>query len=469
MTSYGFAIDNRKCIGCHACSTACKSENEVPLGVFRTWVKSVETGLYPDVTRHFQVTRCNHCTDAPCATICPTSAMHKRDDGIVDFDKDACIGCKACMQACPYDAVHIEPETRTAAKCNFCAHRVTVGLEPACVVVCPEHAIVAGDLHDPSSELSRLLAAEPTTVRRPEKGTSPKLFYVDGERVLMQPTPPDAPPSVPYTVERKQERPWHWPVPAYLVTKAIAAGTPAVAALAVLTGLGSEVGVAAAVVSLVGLLATTALLVGDLERPERFLYILKRPNWDSWLARGAVVLTAFGALLTAWLGVEVMGLMRGATGPLRVVLLAAGTPIALMAAVYTAFLFAQAKGRDLWLNPWLAPHLAVQAIAIGAVTLLGLGATFGLGPPATHQMLVYLLTGATLIDLMLRAAEDPLWRSSFSGQMLAGGALSGLAAALPWLSIDLPILAQVSAPLAYAGLYLYEHAFVMAPQDIPNA
>lgn len=101
---YGFAIDQRTCIGCHACTVACKTEHEVPLGQFRTWVKYVDSGEFPNTTRSFGVMRCNHCTDAPCVKICPTGALFKRDDGIVDFDNERCIGCKSCMQACPYDA-----------------------------------------------------------------------------------------------------------------------------------------------------------------------------------------------------------------------------------------------------------------------------------------------------------------------------------------------------------------------------
>ena len=93
MTNYGFLIDQSKCIGCHACSTACKSENQVPLGVNRTWVKYVEVGAYPDVRRHFQVTRCNHCANPPCVRICPVTAMYQRADGIVEFDPSICIGC----------------------------------------------------------------------------------------------------------------------------------------------------------------------------------------------------------------------------------------------------------------------------------------------------------------------------------------------------------------------------------------
>ena len=280
--NYGFLIRNDRCIGCHACSTACKSENEVPLGVNRTWVKSIEKGAYPDVRRHFQVTRCNHCANPPCARICPVGAMYQRADGIVEFDANQCIGCKACLQACPYDAIYIDPSSGTAAKCHYCAHRVDVGLEPACVVVCPEHAIIAGDMDEPRSEIRQMLAEFQVTVRKPEQGTSPKLFYVDGDEINLTPTAVDRTPAtfawadvlplhdgdgaggktphpapaaahagplrapqpqglpnagpiligdgrmaeqmvqVAYNAQHKI--PWHWPVPAYLVTKGIATG-----------------------------------------------------------------------------------------------------------------------------------------------------------------------------------------------------------------------------------------------------
>ncbi|MGZ6228944.1 MAG: 4Fe-4S dicluster domain-containing protein, partial [Candidatus Binataceae bacterium] len=101
---YGFVIDQDRCIGCHACTVACKDEHKVPVGVFRTWVKYIEKGSFPNTSRHFGVMRCNHCEQAPCIEICPTSSLFKRDNGIVDFDNSRCIGCKSCMQACPYDA-----------------------------------------------------------------------------------------------------------------------------------------------------------------------------------------------------------------------------------------------------------------------------------------------------------------------------------------------------------------------------
>src|ERR1044072_621765 len=180
-------IDHTRCIGCHACSPAGKSENEVPLGVHRSYGKYGEVGTFPQVKRHYQVTRCNQCDDAPCVEICPTGAMYRRRDGIVDFDKSICIGCKACMAACPYDAIFINPEDHSAEKCNFCAHRIDVGLEPACVTVCPTQAILVGDLEDPTSRVAQSAHREAVAVRRPEKGTQPKLFYVGAHQATLDP------------------------------------------------------------------------------------------------------------------------------------------------------------------------------------------------------------------------------------------------------------------------------------------
>ncbi len=187
MTKYAFVIDQRKCIGCHACTVACKAEHDVPIGVYRTWVKYVEKGEFPNSRRYFLVNRCNHCDDAPCVTICPTKALFKREDGIVDFDSSRCIGCKSCMQACPYDALYIDPYSHTAAKCNYCAHRTEIGLEPACVIVCPERAIIAGDMNNPASEIARIIAHEPVRVRKPEQGTRPKVFYLGADDATLDP------------------------------------------------------------------------------------------------------------------------------------------------------------------------------------------------------------------------------------------------------------------------------------------
>ena len=184
---YGFVIDQTRCIGCHACTVACKSENDVPVGSFRTWVKYTEIGSFPAVKRHFAVLRCNQCTNAPCVTICPVNALDKRDDGIVDLDRDACIGCKACMQACPYDALYLNEDTGVAEKCHFCAHRVERGLQPACEVVCPTQAIISGDLHDPHSRVSQLANLPDAVSRRPEQHTGPNVWYVGTDPVSLNP------------------------------------------------------------------------------------------------------------------------------------------------------------------------------------------------------------------------------------------------------------------------------------------
>jgi len=247
-------IDHRKCIGCHACTLACKAEHLVPLGVNRTYVKQVEVGGFPAVQRHFQITRCNQCDDPPCVHICPTGAMFRRRDGIVDFDRSICIGCKACMAACPYDAIYIDPVSKSAEKCNFCAHRIDMGLEPACVVVCPVEAIVVGPLNGDGSEVREILTREHVTVRKPEKGTRPKLFYIDGHDATLVPGAAAHPPlyafaenpnrahaslslgSAPQgmvdlnllqevaTYEAPGKPPWGWMVSAYLWTKSLAAG-----------------------------------------------------------------------------------------------------------------------------------------------------------------------------------------------------------------------------------------------------
>src|SRR5262245_55214412 len=255
---YGFVIDQRKCIGCHACTVACKAENEVPLGKFRTWVKYVDKGTFPSVRRHFTVLRCNHCDAAPCVEICPVNALHKRKDAIVDLDKDLCIGCRACMQACPYDALYLNEDTGTAEKCHYCAHRTELGLEPACVVVCPERAIVAGDVSNPQSGIAKLIASQRTSQRKLEKGTKPRVWYVDAlpealqpgetseptqwlwaDRQVQPPPIPDElkpPDDVVTTLNAEHPPVWGWHIWTYLVTKNIAAGAGIVAPFLAMLG-----------------------------------------------------------------------------------------------------------------------------------------------------------------------------------------------------------------------------------------
>jgi tetrathionate reductase subunit B len=179
---YGMVIDTRKCIGCHACTVACKSENDVPLGAHRSWVEYVEKGEFPDVRRSFLPRLCNQCSEPQCVSVCPTGATYKRkEDGIVVVDADVCIGCKYCLQACPYDARFINPRTGTADKCDFCLHRVSKGLVPSCVNTCQGGARIFGDLNDPDSEVAKMVRTHAVTVLRQAMGTKPNVYYIDAD------------------------------------------------------------------------------------------------------------------------------------------------------------------------------------------------------------------------------------------------------------------------------------------------
>lgn len=503
----GFVIDNTACIGCHACSTACKSEHQVPLGVQRTWVKATEVGTFPDVRRTFQVTRCNHCENPPCVRICPTSAMHQRADGIVDFDSDSCIGCKACIQACPYDAIHIDPETHTAAKCNYCAHRTDIGLEPACVVVCPEHAILAGDLDDPLSEIHQAVAKRNVSVRKPEQGTSPKLFYIDGDARSMHPTAattegfmfadylgtmgassgpdhrgaptqqglPSTGPVGSVAAQRvgynaQHQHYWHWPIPLYIVTKHIGAGVFFWLALGALTvGVSASQVLWAGALGLLAIFVTLGLLVYDLDRPDRFFFLLTRPQWRSWVARAAWLLTGFTTLASAWWGLELV--MDFA--PYRHMLAAPLLPFAVGSAVYTAFLFAQAEGRDLWQSGHIAPQMTAHALAFGAAPLALAGPWTATMAPVFAIALGAAVVITLLGDLVTPHASEVarqgslrMTRGRWSPYFWGGIAAQGVAvvfAAAGWLG------AWLALPLAAAGLFAYNLALVEAAQDVPNS
>jgi tetrathionate reductase subunit B len=176
---YGMLIDVRRCIGCHSCTVACKAEHDVPTGVNRAWVEYVDQGEYPNVSRSFLPRLCNHCSVPQCVAVCPTGATYKRpEDGIVIVDSGICIGCKYCIQACPYDARFLNPVTGFADKCDFCIHRVAKGVEPACVETCIGGARIFGDVSDPDSTISKAIAKQPVTVLRREMGTQPNVYYV---------------------------------------------------------------------------------------------------------------------------------------------------------------------------------------------------------------------------------------------------------------------------------------------------
>ncbi len=178
-------VDLNKCIGCQACTASCKAEFNVPMGVFRTWVREFEDGNYPNVKVEFLPSLCNHCDDPPCVPVCPVQAIFKREDGAVLIDSETCIGCGYCVQACPYEAVFINPQTQVAEKCTFCTNRVEKGLQPACVETCVGGARVFGDLADPQSKISQLVSTKPVQVLKPELGTEPMTYYIGMDKDIV--------------------------------------------------------------------------------------------------------------------------------------------------------------------------------------------------------------------------------------------------------------------------------------------
>jgi Fe-S-cluster-containing dehydrogenase component/formate-dependent nitrite reductase membrane component NrfD len=519
VTQQAFVIDQGRCIGCHACTVACKVEHGVELGVFRTWVKYVERGEFPHTQRHFSVLRCNHCSNAPCVKVCPVTALYRREDGIVDFDPLRCIGCKACMNACPYDALYIDPDSHTAAKCNFCAHRVELDLKPSCEAVCPVGAIVSGDIDDADSPVSRLLAEHGhgdghghthgyggrVQVRSPEQGTRPNVYYLDAAPEALDPlaaaiagaylttevprsqqqkfAPIDAA-ATPATVtsDIAHPPPWGWKVSSYFLTKGVAAGAMMLAALLARVTPDRNAAIAGAVpagLALGGIALTAVLLVCDLERPSRFHYLLLHPQWGSWLARGAAVITGAAVLAGAFAAAVASG-SDGLRDALAWPLIPTGAALA----GYTAKLFGQCEGRHLWQSRLLLPHTVVNALLAGAGALAIAAAGDGVGV-GVRDLLEYLLLGLTVASAGMigsdvfgkhatRQAEHAarnLYRSRFAAEFWLGGIVIGLV--LPAVLAAVARVTGGAVPLAaagvaaLAGLWLYEDAWVRAGQSVP--
>ena len=280
--------------------------------------------------------------------------------------------------------------------------------------------------------------------------------------------------------------PWHWQVPAYLVTKAVGAGALGIGAVATLLRWSTPTTrLTADLVGIVGLLATTVLLVSDLERPERFLRILTRPQWRSWLTRGAFLLVALSIVATGALGLDLYQVWSGVSGShapnpgLETAFAALLLPLSASVAAYTAFLFAQCEGRDLWQSPLLPVQLLARAAAMGGAVLTPLLTVFD---PANADLARGVAVGALAADLLmltfevltphpsetaaraLRAITRGKWRS----WALFSVAAHALAIALLVVGVS-PALSVPAALAALAGLYAWEHAFVAAPQEVPNS
>lgn len=206
MTRYGMCIDQKRCVGCNACTVACKSTNNVPANTFWTRVLT-DGGDAPDVPRQTEAglsmkwlpVSCQHCENPACVKVCPVGATYKDPEtGVVRQDYDKCIGCRMCMSACPYTGVRSfnweEPayamefatgdadvpkhEKHVVEKCTFCYQRIAKGEVPACMELCPARARHYGDLDDPNSEVSKLIASREYKQLLPEEGTKPSVYYL---------------------------------------------------------------------------------------------------------------------------------------------------------------------------------------------------------------------------------------------------------------------------------------------------
>jgi Fe-S-cluster-containing dehydrogenase component len=200
-------IDLNVCVGCSACVTSCKAWNtsgisggmsdrnpygEDPTGTFFNRVQTYEVGTFPNTeTVHFPKS-CLHCEDPPCVPVCPTGASYKRpEDGIVLVDYDKCIGCKYCAWACPWGVREIDEQQKVMKKCTLCVDRIydenlpEALRQPACVLACPTNARLFGDVHDPDSQVSKVVREEGGYALMPEWGTKPANHYLPRRKTKM--------------------------------------------------------------------------------------------------------------------------------------------------------------------------------------------------------------------------------------------------------------------------------------------
>ena len=401
------------------------------------------------------------------------------------------------------------------------------------MVVCPTQAILIGDLNDSNSYVTQIVSREAVTVRRPEKETLPKLFYKGAHQATLDPLAARRPEAGLFMWSEQQQDsehvvsgnpqynntsaaallsydvahwiPWDWRVSLYTWTKGVAAGVYLLTALLVLFGfIASDSAMwlwVAPIASGVFLAITGGLLLWDLEHPERFYLIFTKPQWRSWLVKGAFIIAAYTLVLFVHFLVSVLGaresedaLIQPWASQTQSWLMVVGIPLAAMTAVYTAYLFAQAKARDMWQNPLLPPHLLVQAFLVGSAVMLPIAwltetpvlntTTYfdnGVVSPLTWALaitsLIHLLMICGEVSLVhptahARVAVWEMVQGRYKSDFWFGVALSALGGVLAWLGaleIFNPSIGIGAAPLALIGMMLFENAYVQAGQSVPLA
>ena len=386
-------------------------------------------------------------------------------------------------------------------------------LEPACVVVCPTQAILVGDMNDPDSYVAQIINRDTVAVRRPEKETLPKLFYKGAHQATLDPLAAKRPEGGLFMWSEQQEGsgfvtsgnpnfnntsaaallsydvahsiPWDWRVSLYTWTKGLASGVYLIACLLVLLGFLSvknSIWLWTTPIVCGGFLAITGgLLIWDLEHPKRFHLIFTRPQWRSWLVKGAFIIAGY----TIVLALHFIASWVGSTS-FQSWLMIAGIPLSVLTAIYTAYLFAQAKARDMWQNPLLPPHLFFQALLLGAAVLLLLVVVLVDAFAAEVYWLLWMLGLSSVIHLLMVWGEVSLthptaharlaiWemvKGRYKNDFWTGTILSLLGGLLPLLSalgVFSVSIGVAGAPLALMGLMLFENAYVQAGQSVPLA
>lgn len=183
MKKFVMIHDENLCIGCQACSVACRNENNVTDGVYRVQVHAEMKGIFPKLKTDFTRHSCVMCKNSPCVEVCPTGASFKTENGITLINHNLCVSCKYCILACPYDARFVDPITNEIGKCTFCfENRTSLGLEPACVSVCPTDALIFGDINDEKSKVSEVLSKEAVEYPKAEFGTHPNMVFIKNKK-----------------------------------------------------------------------------------------------------------------------------------------------------------------------------------------------------------------------------------------------------------------------------------------------
>ncbi|MSP97752.1 MAG: hypothetical protein EXR29_11120 [Betaproteobacteria bacterium] len=418
MTRYGMVVDLNRCVGCQTCTIACKHSNDTPPGVQWRKVLDVEQGTYPDVSRIFLVTGCQHCAEPPCVPVCPTGATRQREDGLVTMDYDTCIGCASCAVACPYQARTIVHEKMgyygeqtvqerqtthddrygVANKCTFCVERIDSAavrglvpgkdpeVTPACAVSCITQAITFGDFNDPSSKAAELAKDHRSFQMHAQLGTDPQIKYLydiphsTPGRAADTADSDDAAlsdPSNPLVGARQTF--WDYRAAMNFVLGGMASGLALVAWLTHATGLLGTgalrtVNIAAAAIMAVGLIFVF-LKIG---RKARFLYVLLRPH-TSWMTRETWCVAVFYPAVAASL-----------LWPSPILFALAGLAAAGFLVCQARILYAS-KGIPSWRAP-LVPWMLVAGGAFEGLGLLALALTLA-GRSAAPLALAGVLLG----------------------------------------------------------------------------